>query len=65
MNKNRISEQDRAETMWLEWFQTLKLNHPDQLVIFFNTLSEFTLEYPEDANRLTVEDLQAILLDEI
>ncbi len=65
MSKKRISDEERAELMWTDWFQTLKLNNPESLGIFFTILGDFVEENSHTVSYLTVEDLHAILLDEI
>lgn len=65
MSKERKSKEDKVDISWIDWFQTLKLNKPKGLAIFFTVLSNFVEAYPRDANYLTVEDLHTILLDEI
>jgi len=65
MSKERISDEERAEPMWTDWFQTLKLNDPKSLGIFFTILGDFVEENSHTASYLTIEDLHAILLDEI
>lgn len=65
MSKERISDEERAELIWTDWFQTLKLNNPNNLVIFFTILGDFVEANSHTASYLTVEDLHAILLDEI
>lgn len=65
MSKERINDEERAKLIWLDWFQTLKLNNPKSLGIFFTILSDFVEENSHTASYLTVEDLHAILLEEI
>ena len=65
MSKERISDEERAELIWTDWFQTLKLNNPTNLVIFFTILCDFVESNSHTASYLTVEDLHTILLDEI
>ena len=60
-----MSEPDRVEPTWSEWFQTLNLKNPISLAVFFTILNNFVAENPDIASYLTVEDLQAILTDEI
>lgn len=65
MNKERISDEESAELIWTDWFQTLKVNNPESLKIFFTILCDFVEENSHTASYLTVEDLHTILLDEV
>jgi len=65
MGKERISDEEKAELMWTDWFQKIKETNPFSLAIFFTVLGDFVEENSHTASYLTVEDLHAVLLDEI
>lgn len=59
MSKNRT----RRQQDWTLWWDVMKIAEPMSFVHFTRMLTDFVEHFPTECTYITIEDLQAILVD--